>query len=291
VFQQASDPAPLTSHPFKPLTDNEIEKIEIDLFLDAIYRRYGYDFTHYAKASVRRRVRNFLQKTGCTRVSEMIPELLYNESFFANLVFDFSVTVTEMFRDPEFFLSVRDVIFPYLRTYPFIKIWHAGCATGEEVYSVAILLTEAGLYDRSTIFATDFNDPALKKAKEGIYPIKNVKNFTASYQKAGGNSSFAKYYHAEYDSVMMDKSLKQRITFANHNLATDSVFGEMHLILCRNVLIYFDRELQNRVLSLFRDSLIHKGFLCLGTKESLQFSDVCDDFKLIDAKNKVYQKK
>jgi len=273
------------------MESNEIEKIEIDLFIRAICHRYGYDFRHYAKASLRRRVRHLLLKTSYERVSEMIPEVLYNESFFKSLVFEFSVTVTEMFRDPEFFKVVRQKVIPYLKTYPFIKIWDAGCATGEEVYSLAILLTEEGLYDRTTIFATDFNDSALMKAREGIYSIKNMKNFTVNYQRSGGENSFSNYYHAHYESAIMNKSLKERITFANHNLVTDGVFGEMHLILCRNVLIYFDKILQNQVFGLFEDSLIHRGFLCLGSKESLMFSQVTDDFKAIDEKKRIYQKK
>jgi chemotaxis protein methyltransferase CheR len=273
------------------MNHNEIEKIETDLFIEAVYRRYGYDFRHYAKASVRRRVRGLLQKTGYRRISEMIPKLLYDESFFESLLYDFSVTVTEMFRDPEFFQALREKVIPYLKTYPFIKIWHAGCATGEEVYSLAILLTEEELYDRATIFATDFNEIALKEAKDGIYPIENIKNFTFNYQQGGGRESFSKYYHARYESVIMDKSLKRKITFANHNLVTDGVFGEMHLILCRNVLIYFDKVLQDRVFHLFNDSLIRKGFLCLGTKESLQFSEVAQHFKSVDEKTKIYQKR
>ncbi|OQY58480.1 MAG: chemotaxis protein CheR [Desulfobacteraceae bacterium 4572_88] len=273
------------------MKENEIEKIEVDLFVEAIFQRYGYDFKHYAKASVRRRTRNLLQKTGYSRISEMIPKLLYDESFFQSLVCDFSITVTEMFRDPDFFMGLRKKVIPYLKTYPFVKIWHAGCATGEEVYSLAIVLKEEGLYDRATIFATDFNDTALKKAKDGIYPIENIRHYTANYQKAGSTESFSKYYHAEYESAIMDQALKERITFANHNLATDGVFGEMHLILCRNVLIYFDKTLQNRVFDLFSNSLIHKGFLCIGSKESLQFSEVCEHFSVADEKQKIYQKK
>ena len=180
-------------------------------------------------------------------------------------------------------------MFPFLKTYPFINIWQAGCATGEEVYSLAILLKEEGLYGRSRIYATDFNDGALETARSRIYPLERLKEYSANYQKAGGQHSLADYYHARYDSVIMDKSLQENITFANHNLATDGVFAEMHLILCRNVLIYFNRELQNRVLSLFRDSLCYNGFLSLGSKETVQFSQVEGHFAEFAAKEKIYQ--
>jgi chemotaxis protein methyltransferase CheR len=273
------------------MKETEIEEIEIDLLLEALFRLYGYDFRRYSKASITRRIRHLLGETGLGRVSEMIPELLNDKSFLEKLVYDFSITVTEMFRDPDFYRAVREQVIPYLKTYPFVKIWHAGCATGEEVYSMAIVLKEEGLYDRATIFATDFNNPALTKAKEGIYSLKDIKRYTLNYQDTGGTSSFSEYYHAQYDSVIMDQSLKKNITFANHNLVTDGTFSEMHLILCRNVLIYFTKTLQDRVLGLFDDSLVHGGFLCLGTKESIRFSDVAEAYETIDSKAKVYQKK
>jgi len=269
----------------------DIEKIELHLFLEALYQRYGYDFRHYAQASVRRRVRQILAKSGYARISELIPKLLYDEAFSQAVICEFSVAVTEMFRDPDFYSSLRQKVVPYLKTYPFIKIWHAGCATGEEVYSLAILLQEEGLYERATVFATDFNETVLEKAKEGIYPLKDIRQYTTNYQKAGGARPFAEYYHAQYESAIMDQSLKRNITFASHNLVTDGVFGEMHLIFCRNVLIYFDKTLQNRVVSLFADSLNSNGFLCLGTKETLQFSDVATAFKVIDERTRIYQKR
>jgi len=275
-----------------PVTRKEdVEKIELDLFLEAIYQRYGYDFRHYAQASVRRRVRHLLAKSGYSRISEMIPRLLVDEAFSQSAIHDFSITVTEMFRDPKFYCSIRKNVAPYLKTYPFIKIWHAGCATGEEVYSLAILLEEEGLYDRATIFATDLNETVLEKAKEGIYALKDIRQYTTNYQKAGGARPFADYYHAQYESAIMNQSLKRNVTFASHNLVTDGVFGEMHLIFCRNVLIYFDKTLQNRALGLFADSLNYGGFLCLGSKETLQFSDVAERFKVIDEREKIYQKR
>jgi chemotaxis protein methyltransferase CheR len=268
----------------------DLETIELDLFLEALYQGYSYDFRHYAPASARRRVRQMLAKSGYTKISDMIPRLLYDEAFAQTAIHEFSIPVTEMFRDPKFYAVLRQKVMPYLKTYPFIKIWHAGCATGEEVYSLAIVLQEEGLYDRATIFATDFNEAALEKAKEGIYPLKDIRQYTTNYQKADGTGSFATYYHAQYESAIMNQTLKSNITFANHNLVTDGVFGEMHLILCRNVLIYFDKTLQERVLRLFADSLHHNGFLCLGTKETLQFSTVSGSFKAIDEPVRIYQK-
>ena len=275
----------------KTTTKEDVEKIEINLFLEALHQRYGYDFTHYAEASVRRRVRRFMEKNGYAQVSDMIPRLLYDDVFAQAAIHDFSITVTEMFRDPDFYQSVRKNVVPYLRTYPFIKVWHAGCATGEEVYSLAILLQEEELYERATIFATDINEMALDRAREGIYSLKDIRQYTLNYQKAGGLHSFADYYHAQYESAIMNQSLKTNITFASHNLVTDGVFGEMHLVFCRNVLIYFDRTLQNRVLGLFADSLNRGGFLCLGSKETLQFSNVAERFKVVDEHEKIYQRR
>ena len=268
----------------------EIERIEITLLLEAVFQRYGHDFRSYARASMERRIRQVLQKSGFGSISQLIPEILHDESFFERMIAEFSITVTEMFRDPAFFQSLRHNVAPLLRTYPFVRIWHAGCATGEEAYSLAILLLEENLYERATVFATDFNDAALEKAAQGIYSIENIKQFTLNYQKSGGTASFSEYYHAHYDSIAVNQALKKNITFANHNLATDRVFGEMNLILCRNVLIYFDKTLQNRVLELFCESLAHGGFLCLGSKESLQFSSVARCFKPVDEKMRIFQK-
>lgn len=273
------------------MNSEDIEKIELELFLDTLYRRYGYDFRHYARASVRRRARYILSKSGYKSLSELIPLLLHDEDFANKAIYDFSITVTEMFRDPDFYCAVRNKVAPYLETYPFIKVWAAGCATGEEVYSLAILLQEEGLYNRTKIYATDFNDLALKKAAEGIYPLKDVRQHTSNYQKACGARSFADYYHAEYESAIMDQSLKSNIVFTNHNLVTDSTFSEVQVIFCRNVLIYFDRSLQNWVLNMFANSLSRGGFLCLGSKETLEFSSVYDQFKVIDAEERIYQKK
>ena len=207
------------------------------------------------------------------------------------LLFDFSINVTEMFRDPSCYLNIRKSVIPVLRTYPFIKIWHAGCATGEEVYSMAILLKEEGMYDRAQIYATDFNEAVVQKAKAGIFQIDRIKTYTSNYQKAGGTESFADYYTADYDSVIMDQALKKNIVFAHHNLVTDSVFGEMNLIMCRNVLIYFDRNLQNHVFKLFLDSLCYGGFICVGSKESIRFSKYSDSFEDAVRDEKIYKKR
>ena len=220
----------------------------------------------------------------------MIPLLLHNDNFAREVVQEFSITVTEMFRDPLFYQAIREKIVSYLETFPFVKVWHAGCATGEEVYSLAILLQEEGLYDRVTIFATDFNDDALQKAREGIYPLKEMRQHTSNYQRAGGHRSFGDYYHAQYDLARLDPGLKRNITFANHNLVTDGVFSEVHLVFCRNVLIYFDRTLQNHVLNLLTNSLTLGGFLCLGLKESIHFLDVQSRFRVVDEKARIYQK-
>ncbi len=270
---------------------SRIEDIEVDLLLEAIFERYGHDFRDYGRASINRRVTRFLSDSGCETISEMIPRLMHERVFFEKMIRYFSITVTEMFRDPRVYQSIRKQVIPVLKTYPFIRTWNVGCATGEEAYSLAILLKEEGMYERTTLFATDFNDEALEKAKEGIYLSENVKEFTSNYQKAGGLNSFSEYYHARYGAVAIDPSLKKNITFANHNLAIDSVFSEMHLILCRNVLIYFSKPLQDRVLRLFSESLVPNGFLCLGTKENIAFSDVADHFKPFNEKLRIFQKK
>jgi chemotaxis protein methyltransferase CheR len=274
-----------------PMKKTEIEDIELNLLMDAIYQRYGYDFRHYARASVERRAKQFSVLNGFKHISEMIPAIINNESLFEKLVREFSVTVTELFRDPVVYQKITELVFPKLSTYPFIRVWHAGCATGEEVYSLAILLHEKGLYERSRIYGTDFNDEALDSGRQGIYKIDSVKNFTSNYQKAGGSHSLSEYYNARYDSISIIKSLKKNITFANHNLVSDGIFGEMHLVFCRNVLIYFDKVLQNRVLNLLCDCLVNGGYLCLGSIENLIFTDVENKFDLIDEKGKIYQKK
>jgi chemotaxis protein methyltransferase CheR len=269
---------------------SENETIEFDLILQAIYQKYGYDFRDYAKASIRRRLRYRLSQSNLKTISEMQHKLLYDKKFFETLLLDLTVNVTEMFRDPSFFKTLREIVIPELKKQPFIKIWHAGCSSGEEIYSTAILLKENGMYESSLIYATDANDAVLDKAKTGIFDIDKMKDFTINYKKSGGLASFADYYTARYDNAIMDNSLKKNIVFSNHNLVTDSVFGEMDMIMCRNVLIYFNRELQDRVFRLFRDSLRLGAFLCLGSKETIRFSSYSDDFENVAEKEKIYRR-
>ena len=273
-----------------------IENIEITLLLEAIFQRYGYDFRNYARASIKRRILAFLAahpdliELDDEKISRLIPLILYDQDLFQKLLQYFSVTVTEMFRDPEMFKALREQIIPYLKTFPYVRIWHAGCSTGEEVYSTAIILKEEGMYDKTTIYATDFNDEALEIASKGIFKLEDGKDFSKNYQKSGGKKSLSSYYHANYDAMIFDKNLRKNITFSNHNLVLDGSFGQMHLIICRNVLIYFDKTLQSRIFSLFNESLCDNGFLVLGSKETLSFSSMEEQFSALDKKWKIYQK-
>jgi len=269
---------------------SENEKIEFDLLLQAIYQKYGYDFRNYARASLKRRIRYRLSQSNIKTISEMQHKLLYDSKFFAKLLSDLTINVTEMFRDPSFFKALREIVIPELKKQPFIKIWHAGCSTGEEVYSTAILLKEEGLYKTSLIYATDADDVVLGKAKSGVFAIDRMKDYTLNYRKTGGLASFADYYTARYDNAIMDNSLKKNIVFSNHNLVTDGVFGEIDMIICRNVFIYFNRDLQDRVFRLFSESLRPGGFLCLGTKETIRFSSLSDDFENVADHEKIYRK-
>ena len=273
------------------MDEASIEPIAIDLLLEAVFRRYGYDFRSYARASIERRTRQFLSRSGYTSVAEMIPQVLYDQEYFWRLARCYSISVTEMFRDPFVYRAIREAVVPVLRTWPHFKIWLAGCATGEEVYSLAIVLKEEGVYDRATLYATDFNDEALERAREGVYATGQVKAASVNYLQAGGKTSLSEYYHARYDAVVMEHSLKERVVFANHNLTGDESFGEMHLVLCRNVLIYFNRDLQDRVLGLLTESLEHGGFLCLGSTEDLQLTDVADRYGVVDQSARLYRKK
>lgn len=273
------------------MSAKEIKNIELDLFLEAIFRRYGYDFRNYARASLRRRVAKTLSRAGIDGAAEAIPRLLRDDSLCNDFLRDMSVTVTDMFRDPWFYVAFSEKVIAHLRTYPLVKIWHAGCATGEEVYSMAILLKEEGLYDKAQIYATDYNNESLDRAREGIYPLKQVKQFMQNYNRTGAKAPFSDYYHAKYGAARFADALRERITFANHNLVSDGVFNEVNVVICRNVLIYFDNHLKDRVLSLFRDSLCHRGFLCLGSKESLKFSCVTEEFETVSAKERIFRKR
>ncbi|MFT5018992.1 MAG: chemotaxis protein methyltransferase CheR [Polaribacter sp.] len=273
------------------VTTKQIAKIETRLLLEAIFDVYGYEFKNYASASLNRRIAYRMQQANIETISELIPRMIHDVNFFNSFLKDMSISVTDMFRDPKFFKGMRNQVIPLLKTYPFAKIWHAGCCTGEEVYSLAILLKEEGYYDKARIYATDYNNHSLEVAKKAIYPIENLRKYTTNYNKTGGKNSLSDYYTSSADAVKFVDSLKANVTFANHNLAQDSSFGEINLIVCRNVLMYFNTELQNRVLRLFNDSLVYNGILCLGQKESLLFSDIQDNFELIDTDLKIYRKK
>lgn len=268
------------------------ERIEIILLLEGLYLKYGYDFRQYAGAHLKRRLEHFRKASGMENLPEMLYRVLRDEDFFSKLLLELSVNVTEMFRDPWVYKKIRKLVVPHLATYPFIRSWHAGCSAGQEVYSMCILLHEEGVKEsRIQVYATDYNDLILEKAKKAIYPAESVKLYTSNYQKAGGRHSFADYYTAEYDSVILKPPMRESILFSAHNLATDGVFAEMHIIFCRNVLIYFNRELQNRVIKIFYESLCPGGFLCIGTKESLQFTDYADKFEVVAEKEKIFRKK
>jgi chemotaxis protein methyltransferase CheR len=267
----------------------DVEDIEIELFVRAMQRRHGYDFSNYAPASLKRRVQQLVRTHDAGTISELNRRLLHEEGFVTRIIEGLSVPVSEMFRDPPVFRALRDKVLPVLASYPEINIWQAGCAHGQEVYSLAILLEEAGLYDRARIYATDFNDAALHVAAEGIYATRDARDWSRNYIEAGGLKSFSDYYSARYDFIKLDQRLRRNVTFFNHNLVTDEVFCEAHLILCRNVLIYFNNSLQDHTLALFRDSLVRGGFLCLGTRENIDFSPAAACFSDVDAPLRIYQ--
>ena len=266
-------------------------ELEISLLLEAFYHKYGYDFRQYSRAHIRRRIMSRMGLTGISDVALIQSKVLNDQTFAYELLQDLSITVTEMFRDQEFYKSVRKNVIPVLKTYPFIKIWHAGCATGQEAYSVAIILKEEGLYDRTTIYATDFNQQALDRAKEGIFSNAMMEEYALNYQLSGGIASFSDYFTSNYDRGIINQSLKKNIVWANHNLVTDSVFAEMNMIICRNVLIYFDINLQNKVQKLLYESLIPGGILGLGLKESLRFTDYSEKYTELDKKLRLFKKK
>jgi chemotaxis protein methyltransferase CheR len=269
----------------------EVMRIEVGLLLEAIHQRYGYDFREYARETVERRIAQFLVDAHVPSLGELTSRVLREAPLFYQLVGYFSVNVTALFRDPFVYAALRRHVVPMLRTWPYIKVWDAGCATGEEVYSVAILLEEAGLYERSTIYATDISVSALETARAGIYPLDTVSRGSNNYLASDATASLSQYYHAQYDAAAIEPRLRRRITFAKHNLAMDASFGEMQLIVCRNVLIYFNRDLQDQVLEMFWDSLENGGFLCLGDKESLSFTSVADRFEVVDDNARIYKKR
>jgi chemotaxis protein methyltransferase CheR len=270
--------------------DSELEQIEIELLLEGVYRHYGFDFREYAYASIRRRLWKRIEAEGLSTVSALQERILHDPAMMERLLLDLSINVTAMFRDPSFYRVFREVVVPTLRTYPFIRIWHAGCATGEEVYSMAILLEEEGLYDRARIYATDINEVVLQKAKAGIFPLDRMQEYTENYIAAGGKRSFSDYYMAKYDGALFSPSLTRNVVFSQHNLVTDRSFSEFNAILCRNVLIYFDKTLQAKVHGLFYDSLVIFGVLALGSRESLRFSPYEESYEQINGPEKIYRK-
>ncbi len=277
--------------PAAPTTyDPALERLEIELLLEAVFRHYGFDFRTYAYASLRRRVWKRIQAEGLETVSELQGRVLHDSEVLDRLLDDLSVNVTAMFRDPGFFQAFRERVVPVLRTYPFFRIWHAGCSTGEEVYSMAILLEEEGLYDRARIYATDMNERVLRHARAGIFPLERMQEYTENYLRAGGKRAFSEYYTAGYGGALFDPALLRHVVFAQHNLVTDRSFSEFHAILCRNVLIYFDKTLQARVHRLFYDSLAMFGVLALGGKETLRFSKYETCFEPLVTPEKIYRK-
>lgn len=253
-------------------------------------QKYGYDFREYAALTIERRLKSFMLNENISEVEQVIDQLKSDPMFHVKLTEALTVNFTEMFRDPSFFVSLIRKVVPFLATYPSIKIWHAGCSTGEEVYSLAILLHELELLHKTKIYATDLNDSCLQIAQKGIYSFEQIKNYTSNYRKAGGNSDFSKYYDANKDGVQLKEFLKKNITFFQHNLVTDHSFNEFHLILCRNVLIYFNRDLQSRVVELFKLSLNNLGYLAIGNKENLLFNQQRTNFAFIDKEEKIYRK-
>lgn len=270
---------------------DRVEDIEIQLLLEALHQRYHYDFRSYAHASIKRRLRQARDHWGLPNFSAMQERLLHDETMLPRLLGYLTVQVSEMFRDPSYYRAIRERVIPHLKTYPSLKVWIAGCSAGEELYSFVILFREEGLEERTIFYATDINQEALDRASSGIYPLERIQTFTENHRKSGGKSSLSDYYSSAYGNAVFDKSLRKRVVFSDHSLATDAVFAEMNLISCRNVLIYFDRVLQDRAIGLFRDSLARHGFLGLGSKENLRFSAHAAAFSEFVREEKIYQRR
>jgi len=274
----------------RPEQTQSVEEIELNLLLEGIYRQYGFDFRNYALASLRRRVGNFMQNENVATISLLQDRILHDRTWLERFLYALSVNVSAMFRDPHFYRTFREHVVPLLKTYPFLRIWLAGVSMGEEVYSIAILLQEEGIYERCRIYATDINDAVLKKAKDGIYPIELMQTYTTNYIRAGGTRSFSDYYTAAYDRVILKSWLRNNVVFAQHNLATDASFNEFHVILCRNVMIYFNLELQAHVHHLLHDSLVMFGVLGLGAKETMKLSPHEHAYEEIEAAARLYRR-
>ncbi|MGG4143965.1 protein-glutamate O-methyltransferase CheR [Paenibacillus algorifonticola] len=270
--------------------NQEVENVELELFLEGIYRYYGFDFRHYIRSSLLRRVQNRLRIEGIPTITRLLDQVLRDKEMLDKVLHDFSIRVTEMFRDPGFFLALRQEVIPYLRGLPEIRIWHAGCATGEEVYSMAILLKEEGLTQRSKIYATDMSESAIEKCQRGAYPLKQMQIYTKNYMEAGGMIAFSEYYQTDHQYAYFLPELRNNIMFAQHNLVTDGSFNEFHLIICRNVMIYFDTTLQKQVHKLFYSSLATEGFLGLGNKESIVQLDKHLQYVEFNPNERIYRK-
>ena len=273
-----------------PALAESLQDIEIDLLLEGLYRAHGFDFRDYSRGSIKRRILELMRSEKLTTVSEFQNKVLHDAPCLERFLLGLSVHATSMFRDPSFYLTFRKRVVPLLRTYPTVQIWVAGCSTGEEVYSLAILLQEEGIYQKCRIYATDISQATLRRAREGIFPLAAMREYTANYHQAGGVNEFSEYYTAQYDSVMFGASLKQNLFFSEHNLATDGSFNEFQVILCRNVMIYFNKELQARVHNLLYDSLSMFGVFGLGNKESLKFTPRADAYEHLNGKDKLYRK-
>jgi chemotaxis protein methyltransferase CheR len=274
-----------------PLAAGRQFEIEFGLLIDAIYRLYHYDFRGYATASLRRRLKTAMIRFECQTLSQLQDKVLHDPAIFPALLDFLTVQVSEMFRDPGYFRALREQVVPLLRTYPSLKVWVAGCSSGEEAYSLAILLREEGLLAKTLIYATDINPQTLQKAAAGVYDVRRIAGFTANHHQSGAPTSLSDYYTAAYGRAVFDKSLKDHIVFSDHSLATDSVFAEVQLVSCRNVLIYFNRTLQDRALGLFRDALCRNGFLGIGSKESMRFSSQADGFVDFVRDERIFQKR
>ena len=264
--------------------------IELKMLVEAVYLKYNYDFRDYTGASQKRRILVAMREMDCETVSALQAKVMHEPDGFAQLLQYLTIPVTEMFRDPEYWQAVREQVVPFLKTYPSLKIWVAGCSTGEEVYSLAILLHEEGLLERTMLYATDINPVSLDAARRGVFPLDRMRLFTENYQKSGGKRAFSDYYTAAYGGALFERMLVENVTFADHSLATDSVFSETHFVSCRNVMIYFNRRLQNRVLGLFHESLCHRGFLGLGSKESIDFSSYANRFEPLARRERLFRK-
>jgi chemotaxis protein methyltransferase CheR len=273
-----------------PALVDSLQDIEIELLLEGLYRAHGFDFRDYSRSSIKRRILELMRTERLTTVSEFQNKVLHDAACLERFLLGLSVHATAMFRDPSFYLAFRKRVVPLLRTYPTVQIWVAGCSSGEEIYSLAIMLQEEGLYPRCRIYATDISQAILRRAREGIFPLSAMREYTANYHQAGGTHEFSDYYTAQYDSVMFSSSLKHNLVFSEHNLATDGSFNEFQVILCRNVMIYFNKELQARVHNLLYDSLSMFGVLGLGNKESLKFTPRAEYYEHLNEKDKLYRK-